>query len=55
MPEVSVRPILAAISKDKNIPILELSFDEHTSPVGVTTRLEAFVDILNGRRVRSRG
>ncbi|MDR1625207.1 MAG: hypothetical protein LBT33_01585 [Spirochaetia bacterium] len=50
MPEVSIRPILAAISRDKDIPVLELSFDEHTSPVGVATRLEAFTDILKERR-----
>lgn len=50
MPEVSVRPILAAVSRDKNIPILELSFDEHTSHIGLATRLEAYVDMLKGRR-----
>lgn len=52
MPEVSVRPILSAISRSKGIPVLELSFDEHSSPVGVATRLEAFVDILLQRRLR---
>jgi predicted nucleotide-binding protein (sugar kinase/HSP70/actin superfamily) len=52
MPEVSVRPILAQVSREKDIPVLELSFDEHTSAVGVVTRLEAFVDILLARRER---
>jgi len=52
MPEISVRPILRKISADLNIPVLQLSFDEHTSPVGVVTRLEAFIDILKERRRR---
>jgi predicted nucleotide-binding protein (sugar kinase/HSP70/actin superfamily) len=50
MPEISIRPVLRRISSDMDIPILYLSFDEHTSPVGVTTRLEAFIDILNSRK-----
>ncbi|MBN2803112.1 MAG: 2-hydroxyacyl-CoA dehydratase [Deltaproteobacteria bacterium] len=52
MPEISVRPILRKISKDMDIPVLQLSFDEHTSTVGLMTRIEAFIDILNGRRDR---
>jgi len=50
MPEVSIRPILRRISQDLDIPILQLSFDEHTSALGVTTRVEAFLDILWARR-----
>lgn len=49
MPEVSIRPILRKISGDLDIPVLMLSFDEHTSPVGTATRVEAFVDILHER------
>jgi predicted nucleotide-binding protein (sugar kinase/HSP70/actin superfamily) len=49
MPEVSVRPILAEISREKNISVLELSFDEHTSHVGTLTRIEAFVDMLKDK------
>jgi predicted nucleotide-binding protein (sugar kinase/HSP70/actin superfamily) len=52
MPEVSVRPILAALSRERNIPVLELSFDEHTGSAGLLTRLEAFADILRERRKR---
>jgi predicted nucleotide-binding protein (sugar kinase/HSP70/actin superfamily) len=52
MPEISVRPILRRISKDLCIPVLECSFDEHTSHVGIVTRLEAFVDVLAARRRR---
>ena len=50
MPEISIRPILRRVSQDYDIPVLELSFDEHSSHVGVVTRLEAFVDILRERR-----
>lgn len=50
MPEISVRPILRQISAEKDFPVLYLSFDEHTSSVGVKTRLEAFVDVLHHRR-----
>lgn len=52
IPEISVRPILRRISQDMDIPILPLSFDEHTSAVGVLTRIEAFLDILAARRKR---
>jgi len=54
MPEISIRPILRKVSQDMNVPILELSFDEHTSPVGTATRLEAFVDVLEERRKKKR-
>jgi len=52
MPEVSIRPILRKISEDMDIPVLELSFDEHTSALNVSTRVEAFLDILRYRRQR---
>ncbi len=51
---MSVRPILRRVSRDYNIPVLTLSFDEHTSAVGVTTRLEAFVDLVEERRASRR-
>ena len=50
MPEISVRPVLRKVSRDYDFPLLECSFDEHASHVGVVTRLEAFVDVLRGRR-----
>lgn len=53
MPEVSVRPILKRVSKDKDIPILEMSYDEHTCGVGIATRLEAFADVLMERRKKN--
>ena len=50
MPEIGIRPILRKISKDLNFPVLECSFDEHSSHVGLVTRVEAFVALLNERR-----
>ncbi|MFW5936746.1 MAG: hypothetical protein ACOCS6_01690 [Desulfosalsimonas sp.] len=50
MPEGSIRPILRKISEDMDIPVLQLSLDEHTSTLGVVTRVEAFLDILWTRR-----
>lgn len=55
MPEVSIRPILRRVSRDMNLPLLECSFDEHTSHVGLVTRLEAFADLLYDRRRKRRG
>lgn len=54
MPEISIRPILRKLSLDRDIPLLECSFDEHTSHVGFVTRIEAFVDILMDRRKKKR-
>ncbi|MES0397430.1 MAG: acyl-CoA dehydratase activase-related protein [Syntrophobacteria bacterium] len=47
MPELVAQTILDKVSRDYNIPVLTLIFDEHTSPGGVQTRLEAFVDLIN--------
>lgn len=55
MPEISVRPILRSVSRDLDFPVYECSFDEHTSHVGMATRLEAFVDVLQERRKRKAG
>ncbi len=49
-PEVMADNILLALKRDVHLPILSLSFDEHTSRAGLVTRLEAFVDLLWQRR-----
>ncbi|EKD49782.1 MAG: hypothetical protein ACD_63C00051G0004 [uncultured bacterium] len=51
MPEVTVRPILAKISQEKNFPIMSLSVDEHSGKAGIQTRVEAFVDLVKGKRI----
>jgi predicted nucleotide-binding protein (sugar kinase/HSP70/actin superfamily) len=53
MPEVVVRNILPMIGADYDIPILNLPIDEQTGDAGFTTRVEAFVDLIEFRRSRS--
>lgn len=50
MPEVTAMGALYRVSRDYNIPVLFFSFDEHTSSVGMKTRLEAFAELLKRRR-----
>ncbi len=50
MPENICRSILPKVTEKYNIPLLDLCFDEHSSPVGIRTRLEAFGDLLERRR-----
>jgi hypothetical protein len=40
------------LQRECRVPVLSLSFDEHTGRAGLLTRLEAFVDILERRRQR---
>lgn len=46
IPELNATPALMNLSRDFNIPILDLSFDTHTSETGLQTRLEAFSDMI---------
>ncbi|WP_027340008.1 acyl-CoA dehydratase activase-related protein [Halonatronum saccharophilum] len=46
MPEIIAQSVLPTISKEKDIPVLSLSVDEHTGDAGFVTRLEAFIDLL---------
>lgn len=50
MPENICRIILPGIENEYDIPVLNLCLDEHASPTGVATRLEAFTDLLRQRR-----
>jgi len=52
MPENICRTILPSVEAKYDIPVLNLCLDEHASPTGIATRLEAFVDLLNQRRKR---
>ncbi|MDI6600526.1 MAG: hypothetical protein QME46_01930 [Thermoanaerobacteraceae bacterium] len=49
-PEIVAQGILSRMSKDLDIPIMSLSYDENTGQVGYQTRIEAFVDLLLRRR-----
>jgi len=48
-PEVVAHNALLAMQRDQGVPLLALSFDEHTARAGLLTRLEAFVDLLARR------
>jgi predicted nucleotide-binding protein (sugar kinase/HSP70/actin superfamily) len=50
MPENIALEALQVISAETGVPILSLSFDEHTSRTGLLTRLEAFVDMVHRRK-----
>lgn len=49
-PEIVAQGILQRISKDLNVPIMSLSYDENTGTAGYQTRLEAFIDLLQKKR-----
>lgn len=53
MPENIALEALQQLTEDTGVPVLSLSFDEHTSRTGLQTRLEAYVDMLR-RRSRER-
>ncbi len=50
MPEIVAQHVLPSVSRDLGIPVLTLVLDEQTGDAGITTRLEAFVDMLWGNR-----
>jgi predicted nucleotide-binding protein (sugar kinase/HSP70/actin superfamily) len=53
MPSTVVQPAMVKASQDYDIPYLSLSVDEHTSETGMSTRLEAFVSLLERRSARA--
>jgi predicted nucleotide-binding protein (sugar kinase/HSP70/actin superfamily) len=53
MPEVLAQSVMHRVSEDFGIPVLPLPIDEHSDEGGVSTRLEAFVDLIV-RRKRAR-
>lgn len=50
IPEIVARAILTRVSKDYEIPILTFFLDEQTGKAGMTTRLEAFVDLMRRKK-----
>ena len=50
MPELVASTIITRISKDRDYPVLSMTFDEHVSEANIITRLEAFVDLLERKR-----
>ena len=52
-PEIGVSHVLERISYDLDIPIMFLTFDNNNADIGITTRLEAFYDMLKMRKESS--
>jgi len=50
IPELNAAPVLTRLSHREGIPILPMSFDTHTGELGIKTRIEAFVDMLQMRK-----
>ena len=50
MPDTIAKAILPRVSRDLDIPVIHFIIDEQTGKAGVVTRLEAFIDLLVGRR-----
>lgn len=49
-PDAMVDKLIELEAKQRNVPFICISVDEHTGEGGILTRLEAFVDMLNYRR-----
>ena len=49
-PEIGAMPIIQNIAKSYSVPVIFFSFDTNTSKVGLQTRIEAFVDMLEMRK-----
>ena len=49
-PEINAMPILKKISQDHSFPIMFYTFDSLNSRVGMETRIEAFIDMLEMRK-----
>ncbi|WP_353892326.1 CoA protein activase [Proteinivorax hydrogeniformans] len=54
-PEILAQGIISKVSKDKKIPVLTLSLDEHSAQAGIDTRLEAYVDLICQKKMQSEG
>ena len=50
-PEIGIMPIINKIATSNKVPIIFFSFDANTSEVGIKTRLEAFYDMIEMRRL----
>jgi predicted nucleotide-binding protein (sugar kinase/HSP70/actin superfamily) len=51
-PEIVGAGVLARLARDHDVPLLSLSFDEHSGEAGLVTRLEAYADLLERRARR---
>lgn len=52
MPEIVAQNILPKVSKQEDIPVLELVLDEQTGKAGNITRIEAFIDLVKRKKMQ---
>ena len=52
MPEIVAQNILPKVSKNEDIPVLELVLDEQTGKAGNITRIEAFIDLVKRKKLK---
>lgn len=52
IPEIVARTILPKVSRDYDIPVLTFFLDEQTGKAGMTTRLEAFTDLMRRKKLQ---
>lgn len=55
IPEIVARTILPRVSKEYEIPVLTFFLDEQTGKAGMTTRLEAFTDLMKRKKSFRKG
>jgi len=54
MPEIVAQNILPKVSRQEDIPVLELVLDEQTGRVGNQTRIEAFIDLVQRKKLHDK-
>ncbi|HOV68827.1 MAG TPA: hypothetical protein PLZ84_00715, partial [Clostridia bacterium] len=54
MPEIVAQNIISSISDELDIPVLTLIISDQTGEAGMMTRLDAFLDLLEERRIEKR-
>ncbi|KAB3535327.1 hypothetical protein F8154_06975 [Alkaliphilus pronyensis] len=52
LPELVSQSIIPKISQSLNIPVLTLSIDEQSGTANSLTRVEAFIDLIKGKRIK---
>ncbi len=50
-PDSGLAPVLGQAARKAGVPMLTLTLDEHSGEAGLVTRLEAFVDMLERKRL----
>ncbi len=53
MPEIIAENIYPSVIKDHSIPVLTMVFDEQMARAGLITRIEAFIDLMERRRMKA--